>query len=355
MPLPYEPIQSDPVINVPNPATSNPDLPSSQMPTYTRIAVTNLVGPTAANMQHQSAEKRTLSLLASIQRMATILAAIDNVYLRLDSSLQKNSVSGLTAPLNFNSNKGINLAAGTATGNAVNYDQFAALVTSDSLKAPLASPALTGNPTTTTQAGSDNSTRIASTAFVQGLISSSVIVTGDVLLTGTGTFTVPASVFFITALIVGGGASGGGATDGVSGPGQSGAGGGAGRGGVRRRRIPVTPGQTFNYTCGAGAAINYPNGGTNPPAGNAGGTTTFGTITAPGGTPAVAASRVSVPAALVPTGQPTRPSRRSRFSRPRRQASIRAPAATAPVPSTRSSRTAVATCNRSARPVPAGR
>lgn len=38
--------------------------------------------------------------------------------------------------------------------------------------APLASPALTGNPTAPTQTGSDNSTKIATTAFVQALVGS---------------------------------------------------------------------------------------------------------------------------------------------------------------------------------------
>jgi hypothetical protein len=52
---------------------------------------------------------------------------------------------------------------------AINDDaSFASSVTSSlALKAPLASPALTGNPTAPTQATSNNSTRIATTAFVK--------------------------------------------------------------------------------------------------------------------------------------------------------------------------------------------
>jgi hypothetical protein len=52
---------------------------------------------------------------------------------------------------------------------AINDDaSFASSVTSSlGLKAPLASPALTGNPTAPTQAASNNSTRIATTAFVK--------------------------------------------------------------------------------------------------------------------------------------------------------------------------------------------
>lgn len=52
-----------------------------------------------------------------------------------------------------------------ALGNDAN---FAATITNAlALKAPLASPALTGNPTSPTQAQFDNSTKVATTAFVQ--------------------------------------------------------------------------------------------------------------------------------------------------------------------------------------------
>jgi hypothetical protein len=39
--------------------------------------------------------------------------------------------------------------------------------TADALKAPLASPAFTGSPTAPTQSASDNSTKIATTAYVE--------------------------------------------------------------------------------------------------------------------------------------------------------------------------------------------
>ncbi len=75
------------------------------------------------------------------------------------------------------SNTGMPLAGGTMTGDLVlagapDADLKAAtkkyVDDADVLKANLASPALTGNPTTPTQAAGNNSTRIASTAFVQG-------------------------------------------------------------------------------------------------------------------------------------------------------------------------------------------
>lgn len=56
----------------------------------------------------------------------------------------------------------------TALGDDPN---FATTVTNSlALKAPLASPALTGNPTAPTQAASDNSTRVATTAYVDAAV-----------------------------------------------------------------------------------------------------------------------------------------------------------------------------------------
>jgi hypothetical protein len=49
------------------------------------------------------------------------------------------------------------------------------------LKAPLASPALTGNPTAPTQTGTDDSTKIATTAFVQGRIDAIIGTAGSTL------------------------------------------------------------------------------------------------------------------------------------------------------------------------------
>ncbi|WP_169834356.1 hypothetical protein [Paenibacillus donghaensis] len=54
------------------------------------------------------------------------------------------------------------------------------LAAADALKAPLASPALTGNPTAPTQATADSSTKLATTAFVkaQGYMSSGDTIDG---------------------------------------------------------------------------------------------------------------------------------------------------------------------------------
>ena len=60
---------------------------------------------------------------------------------------------------------------------------YAATVTNAlALKAPLASPALTGNPTAPTQAQDDDSTRLATTAFVKRAASSDAILATDIAL-----------------------------------------------------------------------------------------------------------------------------------------------------------------------------
>lgn len=72
---------------------------------------------------------------------------------------------GASGVLSFNSRAGaVQLSKADITGTG--------LAPADINAAPLASPALTGNPTAPTQASSDNSTRLASTAFVQGVAAS---------------------------------------------------------------------------------------------------------------------------------------------------------------------------------------
>lgn len=55
-----------------------------------------------------------------------------------------------------------------AVGTSLKYARADHVHASDTSRAPLASPALTGNPTAPTQAGGSNNTRLATTAFVQG-------------------------------------------------------------------------------------------------------------------------------------------------------------------------------------------
>lgn len=80
--------------------------------------------------------------------------------------------------VSFNGTADINPINGTgfvkAAGTTLSYDNSTYLTTSSasSTYAPLASPALTGNPTAPTQTAGDNSTKIATTAYVDGSISS---------------------------------------------------------------------------------------------------------------------------------------------------------------------------------------
>lgn len=161
--LPFEPLQSDTVINVPAPAVSNPDLPADAFPSLSRIVTTDLVGPSAANKQHKGLEKRTLALQQAVARIAAVLAAIDNVYVRKDGTTQKDTNTGFTSGVDFGNHKGVRVSDGTIGSDAVNKGQL-------DLKAPLASPALTGAPTAPTPATSDRSTKIATTAFVGAVV-----------------------------------------------------------------------------------------------------------------------------------------------------------------------------------------
>lgn len=111
---------------------------------------------------------------------------------------------------------------------------------------------------------------IAASNLTPTAVNESIQVT--TLTTGTGTFTVPASITKI--LITGIGAGGGGANGGASAGGinSSGGGGGGGAGSVGTVIMDVTPGQVFNYTIGVGG-LNNANGGA----------TTFGDLKWSGG------------------------------------------------------------------------
>jgi len=95
---------------------------------------------------------------------------------------------------------------------------------------------------------------------------------GRSVLTGSGTYTVPAGVYLLDLLLVGGGGGGSG-YDGALDVHYGSGGGGAS---WLRRLVPVTPGQQFSYAVGAGGT-----GAMGP--GQAGGNTTFGSYTAYGG------------------------------------------------------------------------
>lgn len=120
------------------------------------------------------------------------------------------------------------------------------------------------------------------------------------LLTGSGTFVVPAGVTQITVVLIGGGDGGAGGENGTSGdsvsgswpnfrtgsvslqPGKGGKGGKAGTGGssgkILRVELTVSAGQSFSYSCGTEGV-----GGAIATAGGIGGESTFGSISSASG------------------------------------------------------------------------
>ena len=98
----------------------------------------------------------------------------------LDVSLSRTNLG-----LKNSATKDVGTAAGTVA--AGDDSRFTSLASSIALAAPLASPALTGNPTAPTPAAGDNDTSIATTAFVHA---EAVLKSGDTM-TGNLTVTLP--------------------------------------------------------------------------------------------------------------------------------------------------------------------
>jgi hypothetical protein len=126
--------------------------------------------------------------------------------------------------------------------------------------------ALAGSPTTTTQSSSDNSTKIATTAYVTSAVAASRIApTTTKYTSGSGTYTTPTSPrspLYIRVRMVGGGGGGSGST-------ASGASGAGGNGGT------TTFGSSLLSAGGGsgGAAVTY---NTTGEVGGAGGTSSLG-------------------------------------------------------------------------------
>jgi hypothetical protein len=96
--------------------------------------------------------------VAGVSKSMVGLGNVDNT-----SDATKNSASATLT------NKSISGSSNTLTNIA--QSSITSLTTDLALKAPLASPALTGNPTATTQTAGNNTTRVATTAFVTTAVS----------------------------------------------------------------------------------------------------------------------------------------------------------------------------------------
>ena len=149
--------------------------------------------------------------------------------------------------------------------------------------APLSSPALTGTPTAPTPTLSDNSTKLATTAFIQSALYGGQ---KSKTITVNGSFTVPDNVatIYVSACAAGGGGGGGGGKNGAANLfGGGGAGGSAGQA-IIRQAFNVTPGQVIPVTIGGAGSGGLGGGiGASAMEGAAGGDTKIGNLIALGG------------------------------------------------------------------------
>lgn len=134
-------------------------------------------------MSRNSSGTYTRPIVAGVVAGDDILASeynseIDDISTALTDSLSRSGKGAMLANLDAGGFKVTNLAAATANGQAVRYDEFTSAISSlTSSKAnsgantditSLNAPAL-GAATATTQATTDDSTKVATTAFVQDI------------------------------------------------------------------------------------------------------------------------------------------------------------------------------------------
>lgn len=120
-------LPNDPLTVIPEPERNNGDMPGGAFPGLTRIAVDDLVGPVAANRQHQAMERRSLVLRDAVNQLIQLVNVIDTLYLRKDNSQAKDGVTGPLAHVSWNAKKIIDLAAGTlasGSGDAATAGQL---------------------------------------------------------------------------------------------------------------------------------------------------------------------------------------------------------------------------------------
>lgn len=102
-------------------------------------------------------------LKTQIQSVETDVTAVEEDIVTLEGSVS--TVSGQVSTLSGQ--------VSTLSGQVSTHtSQISTLNTQMSAKAPVASPSFTGTPRSTTPASTDNSTRIATTAFVKAVVSS---------------------------------------------------------------------------------------------------------------------------------------------------------------------------------------
>lgn len=271
----------------------NTDIPQTptagtldEFPTLTRIGITDLVGPAAANMQEKSLERRTWT---TRDRINALIAGYNNLatyFLQRDGS----TLPTANLPMGADGSgaggyKLTFLAPGSSPYDSVRYDQITPL-------APKASPVFSGTITAPTAAvdfstaaqvrvptvsPGDSSTLAASTAFVTAAIGALPTATpyklySQLITTNGYTFVPVAGVTQYVVTVVGGGGSGSAGFDEI----------GAGGGGSSSNPVLVEiTGPSIAVIGAGGSAVSA--GTLNPTAGNAGSSSSFAGITTPGG------------------------------------------------------------------------
>lgn len=138
----------------------------------------------------QTLENKTLDSpdLTGVPTAPTAAASVNDTQVATTAYVKSQATS--TTPIVDGTATVGTLATGFALGDHVHP--------TDTSRAPLASPAFTGNPTAPTPAANDNDTSIATTAFVNTAISNAI---NEVIQRGSTTITVAAGDVFNTTLI----------------------------------------------------------------------------------------------------------------------------------------------------------
>lgn len=118
---------ADSISRVDAPASTNTDLPLTSFPTLSRIQRSDSVGTTASNQQERALEKRTNTLRDKVNDLIDAMNAVDAMYVRKAGGAQKDGTTGYTADIAMNGHTFTGMRAAVADGEAVRYNEFAAL------------------------------------------------------------------------------------------------------------------------------------------------------------------------------------------------------------------------------------
>ena len=147
----------------------------------TKVPITELYEATTTT-------KGITQLTDSVTSTSTTTAATPNSVKSVKDSLNSeiNRATGAENTLNTNLNSEISRATTKENEIAKNLSaEIARAKNSEALKAPLASPTLTGTPTAPTATAGTNTTQIATTAFVQTAVSDGIAASDALIFKGT--------------------------------------------------------------------------------------------------------------------------------------------------------------------------